>query len=314
MSISGNSMKKTRSIYHGVGYFKRNYQLYLMLVPLVVLFIMFRVMPLTGLQVAFRDFNIFRPMSEADWVGLHWFRELFGSRDFTRILRNTITISLLDIVFLFPAPIIFALLLTEIRHAIYKKLAQSFSYLPFFLSWAIVGGMFISMMQPFSGLARHWFELTSNEPRMLIFDQAMFYPMLITATMWREVGWASIIYMAAISGIDPELHEAAIVDGASRFRRVISITLPGLAFIISLQLIFAVGNIINQGFDRIMILANDMTWEVADVFSTYAFRIGIGRQRFSFNTALGLFESSVSFVLVFAANKIAKMMGQEGIF
>lgn len=295
-------------------YLKRNIDYYLLLIPGAILIILFRFVPFYGITAAFKDYNIYKGLSASPWVGLKWVKFVLNSPDFFNILKNSVTISVLELIFVFPMPIILAILLNELQNDKFKKLVQSVSYLPHFLSWVIVGGFIIQFLQPFTGPARYIFQALGVEPKLLLMDSQWFYPILLFGEIWKEIGWGTILYLAALSGIDAEQYEAATVDGASRFQRMWHITLPGLAFIIVLQFILATGNIINVGFEKIYVLSTDTTRDVSDVFSTYNFRVGIGLQRFHIATVISLFESVVGFILVFTSNKIAKLLGQDGAF
>lgn len=297
-----------------IKYLKNYYEYYLLLIPGIIIIILFRFVPLYGITAAFKDYNIYKGLAESPWVGFQWFKFMFNSPDFFTILRNSITISVLELIFVFPAPIILAILLNEMRNARFKKIVQSVSYLPHFLSWVIVGGFILQFLQPYSGGINYVFRALGIKPFMLIMDKSWFYPILLTGEIWKEVGWGTILYLAAISGIDPEQYEAALVDGASRWQRIRHITLPGLSFIIVLQFVLQTGHILNIGVDKIFVLGQETTRSVSDVFSTYNYRVGIGQQRFALGTAISLFESVVGFIFVFMSNRISKKLGQDGAF
>ncbi len=311
-SIEKKAIKKNSSSFSK--YFRRNYDYYLLLLPGALLLILFRFVPLYGIITAFKDFSIFKGLDASPWVGFKWFKVLFSSPDFLQILKNSISISVLELVFVFPAPIILAILLNELQHDRFKKVVQTVSYLPHFLSWVIVGGFIIQFLQPYTGPVRHIFNLLGLQPKMLLLDKNWFYPILFIGEIWKGIGWGTILYLAALAGIDVEQYEAAHVDGATRWQRIWHVTLPGLAFVIVLQFVLASGRILEVGFEKIWVLSNDNIREVADVFSTYNFRVGIGQQRYSISTAISLFESVIGFIFVTSTNWLSKKLGQEAPF
>ena len=297
-----------------VKYFKRNYDYYLLLLPGAVLLLLFRFCPLYGITTAFKDFNILKGLNASPWVGLKWFKQLFSSPDFFSILRNSVTISVLELIFVFPAPIILAVLLNELKNERFKKIVQSVSYLPHFLSWVIVGGFIIQFLQPYTGPVSYIFAALGIEPRMLLLNKNWFYPILLAGDIWKGVGWGTILYLAALAGIDVEQYEAAFVDGASRGQRIWHITLPGILPVIILMLILRVGNILHAGFEQIFAMYNPAVYDVADIIDTYVYRKGLGQMDFSLGTALGLFNSVVAFVLITTSNYISRRFSGKGIW
>lgn len=291
-----------------------NRDLYYILLIGLIPFITFRLLPFYGVQIAFQDYNIFKGFTDVQWVGFKWFKILFKNPDFFKILRNSLSINLLELIFVFPSSIILALLLNELRNEKFKKLVQSVAYLPHFLSWVIIGGFIIQMLSPTSGPIRLVFEALGMKPTMLLLQEKYFYTIIITGEIWKAMGWGTILYLAALAGIDAEQYEAAWVDGANRWQRLWNITLPGIKFIVVLQLILQMGSMINVGFEKMFVLSTPSTMGVADVFSTFNYRVGIGQQRYSFSAALSLFESVINFTLVCLANFIAKKAGEEGLF
>ncbi|WNR42908.1 ABC transporter permease [Paenibacillus roseipurpureus] len=287
---------------------------YLMLLPGIVLIAIFRIAPFYGITVAFKDYNIFKGINGSPWVGLDWFKVLFHHPDFFRILKNSLTINLLELIFVFPAPIVLALLLNELRMEWFKRVTQSIVYIPHFFSWVIVGGFIIRLLSPSTGPIRIVFEWLGVEPFMLLLQQSWFYPILVSGEIWKSAGWGTILYMAAITGIEQEQYEAAIMDGASRLRRMLHITLPGMAFVIVLNLVLQMGHMLDVGFEKIFILSNPSVQQISEVFSTYNYNVGIVQQRYSFSVALGLFQSVIGFGLVILANRIAKWLRNEAVF
>ena len=300
--------RKRKSFYRGE---MRSY--YLMLLPGLILLIIFRFCPLYGMLIAFKDYDIFKSFSESPWVGLKWFKILFGSRDFFNILRNTLAISLFEMIFVFLGSIALALMINEVQNKKYKKLVQTVSYLPHFLSWVVVGGLIIQLFSTQSFLVKTVAKLFNVEAQNILMKEKYFYLIVALGEMWKSVGWGTILYLAAISGIAPELYEAARIDGAGKLRQIIHITLPGIKFIIVISLLMRVGSIMNVGFEKVFVLQNSMILDVAEVFSTYNYKVGIGMWNMSYSTALSFFESITNFTLVFVFDRIAKALGEEGI-
>lgn len=286
---------------------------YLMLLPGLLLILIFRFCPLYGLMAAFKDYDMFRGFAESPWVGLKWFRILFGSRDFFNILRNTLAISFMELFFVFFGSIILALLINEVKNQKYKKLVQTVSYLPHFLSWVVVGGLIIQLLSTDSFLVRGVSRILGIEPQNILMKEKYFYLIVSLGEMWKSVGWGTILYLAAMSGISPELYEAARIDGAGKIKQIFNITLPGIKFIIVITLLMRIGGIMNVGFEKVFVLQNSMILDVAEVFSTYNYKVGIGQWNMSFSTALSFFESLTNFALVFIFDRLAKLMGEEGL-
>ena len=286
---------------------------YLMLLPGLILLIVFRFCPLYGMLVAFKDYDMFRGFSESPWVGLKWFRILFESRDFYNILRNTLAISFLDLIFTFFGSIAFAILINEIQNKKYKRVIQTVSYLPHFLSWVVVGGLIIQLLSSDSFLVRTVANILNVAPQNILLEQKYFFPVIVAGEMWKSIGWGTILFLAAMSGISPELYEAAKMDGAGKFRQIWHITLPGIKFIMVIQLLMRIGGIMNVGFEKVFVLQNSMILDVAEVFSTYNYKVGIGQWNMSFSSALSFFESLTNFILVFVFDRIAKLLGEEGL-
>ena len=285
----------------------------MMLIPGLILIFIFRFCPLYGMLVAFKDYDMFRGFAESPWVGLKWFKILFKSRDFLNILRNTLAISFLDLIFVFFGSILFAILINEIRSKKYKRVVQTISYLPHFLSWVVVGGLIIQLLSSDSFLVRSVSKMLGTAPANILLNQKYFFPVVVVGEMWKSIGWGTILFLAAMSGISPELYEAARIDGAGKFRQIIHITLPGIKFIMVIQLLMRIGSIMNVGFEKVFVLQNSMILDVAEVFSTYNYKVGIGQWNMSFSTALSFFESLTNFILVFVFDRIAKLLGEEGL-
>lgn len=292
----------------------RQWDLQLMVVPALIFIFIFSYLPMYGVLMAFQDYQLFGGFFHSPWVGLKHFEAFFNSPDFWRVMRNTMVISLLKLLFGFPAPILLALMLNEVRSMMFKRVVQTVSYLPHFLSWVIVGGFVGSMLSTDNGSVNMLLmslQLTA-EPISFLSVPEYFWGILVGTGMWKEMGFAAIVYLAAIAGIDPHLYEAASIDGAGRFKQIQLITLPCIRPVIIIFMILAVGNILNAGFEDILILAtNPILRGVSDVIDTYVYRMGILNNRFSYAAAAGLFKAVVSVTLLALANKAARKMGSS---
>lgn len=292
---------------------KHKYLLF-MFFPVLIWYGIFAYGPMYGVQLAFKDFRIMEGIWHSPWVGLKHFEFMFqSSPHFATVFKNTIVISLLQIAFGFPAPIILALVFNELRFHVFKKVAQSISYLPHFLSWVVMGGLIAAMLSPLTGIVNYVIQFFGVDPIYFLADKAWFRPTLIISSLWKEVGWSTIIFMAALAGIDQEQYEAAIVDGAGRWKQTVHITLPGIMPVIAIMFILRIAGIMDAGFDQILNLYNPLVYEVADIIDTYVYRMGIVGLQYSFNTAVGLFKNIIALILVVGANYLVKKMGQEGI-
>ncbi|RIX51572.1 sugar ABC transporter permease [Paenibacillus nanensis] len=285
-----------------------------MLIPVLVWYGIFHYGPMYGVQLAFKDFSPIKGIWGSDWIGMEHFKFLFyQSPDFARIFRNTILISLYNIIFGFPAPIILALMLNELRYKLFKRFAQSISYIPHFFSWVILSGIIVVMLSPSEGPVNYIIKLFGGEPIYFLADTDYFRPTLVVTSIWKEIGWGTIIYLAALSGIDPTLYEAATIDGANRWKRIRHITIPSILPVVSIMFILSLGGILNAGFDQIFNLYSPAVYEVADVIDTYVYRAGIQQSQFGLTTAVGLFKNVIGIMLVLGTNYVMKKMGQEGV-
>lgn len=292
---------------------KKNKYNLLMILPVVIYLIVFAYKPMYGIQIAFRKFKPTKAIIDCTWVGLKYFKQFFQDPYFYRTLRNTILISIQQIVFGFPAPILFALIINEVRVKWLKKAVQTISYMPHFISTVIICGMITKFCQS-NGVFNDIIVFWGGERSNLLSRSELFYPIYILSGIWESVGWSSIIYLAALSGIDQEQYEAARIDGAGRLQQMWYITLPGLAPTVSMLLILNIGSILSVGYEKILLLYQPLTYEVADVISTYTYRRGIIDGDFSYSTAVGLFNSAVNLFFLLLANKVSKKLGQSGLF
>ncbi len=303
-------------------YIKRYWQLYaLLLLPMVYLFV-FKYLPMRYILIAFKDYKFNTPLLQLDWKRaadgsadyFFWFKKAFATNDFKFALRNTVCLNLLDLVIGFPIPIIFALILNELPFKRFKKAVQTIAYMPHFLSWVIIYGLALQLFTPTTGFINMLITNMGGEAIHFLDVSKNWVGTYIFLGVWQSFGWNSIVYLAAIAGISPELYEAASVDGAGRFSKMWHITLPGIKSTIVVLLVMALGNIIGSNFDRPFALQNNLVMNWADVISTYVYRIGIKSSQFSLTTAVGLFQSVVGVFFLLLANYIARRLGERGIW
>lgn len=290
---------------------------YLLLLPGLLYLIIFHYIPMFGIIISFKEYQPFMGVEgifTSEWVGLKHFQKFFNSYYFWDILGNTLAISLLKFIFGFPAPIIFALLLNEVRNKKFMKTVQTISYLPHFLSWVVVSGLLVTLLSTDNGLINIIREAMGKESIMFLGDPKYFRQVLVISDIWKGIGWGSIVYLAAISGVDQEMYEAAYIDGANRWRRIWHITLPSISHIVVIMLIFSVGGLLNAGFEQIFLLYSPAVYSVEDIIDTFVYREGLQSNNYSYATAVGLFKSLVSMFLLLLTNFIAKRLDQEGIW
>ncbi|MBO2945244.1 sugar ABC transporter permease [Paenibacillus sp. F411] len=297
-----------------VSYLKRALPVYIMILPGMLFFLIFKYIPMFGIVIAFKDYNPFRGFLGSDWVGLDQFVRLFTERDFMPLLYNTLMLSLMDIIFFFPAPIIMALLLNEVRLRFFKRSVQTILYAPHFLSWVVIVGITVVLFSTeFGGINQLLKSMGLPVINILTNADAFRWTWLIQ-NIWQGVGWGTIIFLAALSSVDPSLYEAASIDGASRLKQIWHVTLPALSGVIIILFILRLGNFMDIGFEHIYLLQNPLNQGVSDVFDTYVYRQGIVQGDFSYSTAVGIFKSIVGLVLIIGANTIVKRAGQEGVY
>jgi putative aldouronate transport system permease protein len=287
---------------------------YLLLIPTILFFALFHYRPLYGLTIAFKDFQILRGIADSPWVGLKYFDRLFSSPLFYRVFTNTLVISALRILFGFPAPILLALGLNEVRRDWFKKSVQTISYLPYFISWVVLAGMFRELLSPSQGLVNQLLGVFGIAPRHFLADPVLFRPVLIITGVWQSIGWGSVVYLAAIAGVPLEQYEAATIDGAGRFQQVLRITLPSILPVMTIMFLLSLGQILNAGFDQILNLYNPMVYEVADIIDTYVYRVGLLQTDYSFATAVGLFKNVIGFLLVVVVNAVSRRFSGDTLW
>lgn len=293
--------------------FKRNKYMYLMILPVVVYYILFHYKPMYGVVIAFQKYRLTAGISGSPWVGFMQFKRFFNDPFFFRLLKNTLCLSVVNQLCSNPAPIILALLLNEVRCRWFRRTVQTVSYMPHFISLVIVCAL-VTNFTSSEGLITEMVVKLGGERQNLLQQKRFFYPIYILSGIWKNVGWSSIIYLAALAGIDQELYDAAKVDGAGRLKQMWHITMPGLVPTMVMLWTLDLGRIMSVGFEKIMLLYTPLTYEVADVISTYTYRKGLIDQDYSYSTAIGLFNSVINMILLFTANRLSKKVGQSGLF
>jgi putative aldouronate transport system permease protein len=300
-----------------ITYFKRYWTLYLLLLLPITYFIIFKYIPITYIQIAFKKYSIVQSPWEMPWAanhGFEYFIKAFGNKDFLIALRNTILLNFLDLLVGFPAPIILALILNELKYPRFKRLTQTIAYMPHFLSWIIISGLALQLFAPTNGLINILLNRLGFDPIPFLNDPTHWVWTYILLGVWQSVGWNAIIYLAALTSINPELYEAAAIDGAGRFKKMWHITLPGLRPTIITLLILSLGRILGSEFDRPYALSNNLVKNVSSVIATFVYSHGIKGLQFSLTTAVGLFQSVVCVIFLFVANALAKRFGERGVW
>ncbi len=294
--------------------FRDYWQVYLLLIPVVVWYLVFCYYPMYGVVLGFKDYLPKDGILGSEWVGFEHFQWLFETDGFLRALKNTIVISLLKLVFCFPAPVILSLFINEIQARIFKKSIQTAIYLPFFISWVVMAGIIYNLLAVNGGIINNILVALGLERKSFMTDPNWFYPILLIAEIWKGTGWGTVIYIAAISGISPDLYEAAALDGCGRFKKMWYITLPSISPVVIMMFIMQIGNILNAGFDSIFNLYNVSVYNVADILDTYAYTIGIGQGLVEKGTALGLFKAVINFAILLTSNAIIKKLTGQGLY
>jgi putative aldouronate transport system permease protein len=289
--------------------------LYAFMLPGVLYFIVFRYVPLWGLIMAFKNYQPHLGLMGSKWVGLEHFERFFGMPEFWQLFRNTLLLGLYNTVIFFPITIVLALLLNEVRSEVYKRFIQTLVYIPHFLSWVVIAGISYVLLTTEGGLINELIKtITGGAPIEFLTDSEWFRPLIVLQMIWKDAGWGTIIFLAALAGVNTQLYEAARMDGANRFRQLWHVTLPSIRSVIVILFILRLGSFLDLGFEQIFLMLNAVNREVGEVFDTYVYRVGLLQGQFSYSTAVGLFKSVVGFILVIIANKLAKMFGEEGIY
>lgn len=291
----------------------RDRNLYLLLIPLFAYYIIFHYIPMYGVTIAFRDYNIFSGIFGSEWVGFANFRTVFSNDEFYIVLRNTIMLNFLSLLIAFPAPIILALLLNELRARRFKKMIQAVVYLPHFLSWVVVAGLIITLLSPSAGMVNSIIRRLGGESIYFMTHKIWWIVVYQLSGVWKEVGWGTIIFLAALSAIDPNLYDAAMIDGAGRWQKMKYVTLPGITTTILVVFLLGLGSVVSISFDRPFLLGNAMVMDVSDVISTYVYRVGLLNIDYAYAAAVGLFQSVVNFLFLLTANWMSNKIKGEGL-
>ncbi|MFX3636015.1 MAG: ABC transporter permease [Candidatus Pristimantibacillus sp.] len=292
---------------------KRNKYIYFMLLPVIAYYAIFQYGPMYGLQIAFKDYSVGQGIWKSEWIGFQHFIDFFNGFYFWRLIRNTLLINIYELLFAFPAAIILALLLNEIRNNVFKRIVQTISYLPHFISIVVVVGMMVDFLSR-DGLINQLLVLFGFESIVFLREPEWFRFLFVSSGVWQGIGWGSIIYLAAMSSIDPTLYEAAKIDGAGRWKQTLHITIRGIMPTIVIMLILNMGSMLSVGSDKVLLMYNPSTYSTADVISTYVYRKGILEASYSYTAAVGLFNSIISFILIISANTISKRLSDNKLW
>lgn len=285
-----------------------------MFIPGLIYYLVFHYLPMYGLIICFKDYKIMDGIWGSQWVGLAHFKEILGNSEFWVVFKNTLILSGLRIITNFPAPIILALLLNEVRNIHFKKIIQTVTYMPHFLSWVVLAGVVINFLSPSIGPVNMILKALGFDPIYFVANKHWFRTVLIVSDIWKGVGWGTIVYLAALTGVDPQLYEAAVLDGAGKFKQTIHITLPSISNVIVIMFIFAIGKLLNDDFDQVFNLYNPAVYSVADVISTYSYRAGLVNMQYSYSATIGLFKNLISFALIILTNQISRKFSDYGLW
>ncbi|TXK75871.1 sugar ABC transporter permease [Paenibacillus sp. N3.4] len=292
----------------------KNRFLYLLALPGFIYFIVFKYVPMWGILISFQNFSPYLGFMKSEWVGFEHFHRLFTSPDFLLMLRNTFAINLISLIFFFPIPIVLSLMLNELKGEKFKRIIQSVLYLPHFLSWVIIVGISFLLLSQTEGIINKLLVAIGSEKIDFLTNPNYFWILLTAQSIWKEVGWGTIIFLAAIAAVDPQLYEAARMDGANRLRQAWHVTLPAIRNVTIVLLILKIGHIMEVGFEQVLLMDNGAVAKVSQVFDTYVYRVGVLQGEFSYSTAVGMFRSVVGLVLVVIANRLSKYFGEEGVY
>lgn len=303
--------KKAKLFLHNC---KRYKGLLIMLIPGIAWFLIFKYYPMYGVTIAFKDYKLLKGIMGSPWVGFKHFLRLFNSSQFESVFWNTLIIGIYRLVFSFPAPVIFAILLNEIRHEKFKKTIQSITYLPHFISWVVIAGLIHTILSPVDGVVNYVLQFFGLGPYKFLMMPELFRGIVIASGIWKEMGWGSIVYLAAITGIDPQIYEAATIDGATRLKKIFYITIPSIMPVVIIMFLMKVGNIMEGGRDQILNLYNPIVYSVGDILETYSYRVGLIDFDYSYSTAISLFQNVVGLVFLFITNQITKRTSDQGLW
>lgn len=293
--------------------FTVNKSLYLLVLPVMIFYLLFHYLPMYGAIISFENYKPSLGILGSQWVGIKHFKDFFTGHYFGSLLLNTLRISFSTLLFSFPAPIILALLINELKSASFAKIVQNITYMPYFISVVVICGLITNFTMD-TGVVNYILSFFGFEPKTLLNYPQYFVPIYVVSDIWQSVGWNSIIYLAALSAVDPSLYESAMLDGANRFQQILHITLPSIAITIVTMLLLRVGNILNVGYEKILLLYNDSNMSVADIISTYVYRKGLIDLSWSFSSAVGLFNSAINLIFLIGANKISKKLADISLW
>jgi putative aldouronate transport system permease protein len=297
-----------------LGFMWKYKALYFLSLPGLLYFVVFKYVPLLGSVIALQNYNLFAGLSGSPWVGFEHFERMFKHYDFLNILKNTLLLGMYDLLFAFTAPIVLALLLNEVRFMVYKKIVQTMIYAPHFLSWVIVSGIFIGILSPSSGVVNVMLGWVGIEPIYFLAEESYIRSVLVGSGLWRDVGWGTIIYLAALAGVNPELYEASEMDGAGRWKQTLSITLPSLLPVITILFLLKIGDFLDYGFERVFVFQNPLNIRSSEILDTYIYKAGLRQMQYSYATAIGVFKSVVGLILLVLANTLSKKATGESLY
>ncbi len=289
------------------------YLLFLVL-PCFLYYVVFKYVPIFGIVIAFKNYSLFKGVWASDWVGFKYFVRFIESPDFWPVIRNTFLLGLYRLVFGFPAPIILALLLNEVRNALFKRFVQTVSYLPHFISNVVVAGITVMFLSPTGGLVNNMIDVLGFERITFMVEPSWFRTIYVSTDIWQHIGWGTIIYLAALSAIDPQQYEAARIDGANRWKQMTHVTLPGIIPAVMIILLLDIGKILEVGFEKAYLLATPVTYSTADIISTYVYRVGLSQGNYSYATAIDIFTGIISFIFIITANTVSKKLSEHSLW
>ncbi|MBE5039330.1 sugar ABC transporter permease [Oscillospiraceae bacterium DSM 107454] len=292
----------------------RDKWLYIFLIPFLLWYVLFAYVPMYGLQIAFKDYNLFKGITESPWVGMEHFKTFFESPYFFRLLKNTIIISLMNLVFAFPLSVIFALMLNEVKNKWFKKTVQTVTYLPYFISIVVVTGIVTSFLAPSNGIVNIIIAKLGGEKQYFLMQKESFRWIYLLMNIWKDTGYNSIVYIAALAAVDSELYEAASIDGAGKLRQILHVSLPGILPTVIIMFILKLGTIMEVGYEAIILLYQPATYETADVISTFVYRTGLLEGKYDYATAVGLFNAVIALVLVLTVNHFSNRLAETGLW
>ncbi|NOU87884.1 ABC transporter permease subunit [Paenibacillus sp. LMG 31460] len=304
----------TRASYSWVRNLKRDKYLLLLFLPCLLYYLIFKYVPIFGIIIAFKDYNLYKGIMESNWVGFKWFQLFIQSPDFFSVLRNTFLLGFYKLLFGFPAPILLALLINEVRNSIFKRFVQTVSYMPHFISNVIVAGIVTMFLSPRNGMINSLLDFIGITRINFMVESSWFRTIYVSSDIWQHIGWGTIIYLAALSAVDPQQYEAARIDGANRWKMIRHITLPGIAPAIIIILLLEIGKILEIGFEKVYLLATPVVYSTADIISTYVYRVGLSEGRYSYATAIDLFTGIISFSFILSANWISRRISDNSLW